>query len=91
MDRYIKTHRSLNTQMRSMSLRSTSVKQNRREAALRNKLKGRKGDKEVVRRALMPPTRRPSLRWLNFRPTPSRLSNMSMASNEIVHPVCLVM
>ncbi|XP_041028992.1 uncharacterized protein LOC121268796 [Juglans microcarpa x Juglans regia] len=40
----------------------------------------RYGSKEVlVRRALTPPTRRLSLRWWNFRPTPSRLSNMSVA------------
>ncbi|KAE8125762.1 hypothetical protein FH972_020536 [Carpinus fangiana] len=35
--------------------------------------------KEVLRRALAPPIRRLSLRWLNFRPKPSRLSNMSVA------------
>ncbi|CAN1346988.1 hypothetical protein LINPERPRIM_LOCUS40950 [Linum perenne] len=40
------------------------------------------GSREVLRRALMPPSKRPSLRWLNFRPTPSRLSNMSMAKSE---------
>lgn len=84
-------------QMHSMSLQTASVKQIRREAAIRKKLKGRKGDREVVKRALTRPMRRPSLRWLNFKPTPSRLSNMSMASemymasNEIEHPVCLVM
>lgn len=37
------------------------------------------GSKEILRRALSPPNRRLSLRWWNFRPTPSRLSNMSMA------------
>nr|KYP33115.1 hypothetical protein KK1_046062 [Cajanus cajan] len=38
------------------------------------------GNKEVLRRALTPPTtRRIGFRWLNFRPTPSRLSNMSTA------------
>ncbi|TKY66558.1 hypothetical protein E2542_SST09434 [Spatholobus suberectus] len=38
------------------------------------------GNKEVLRRALAPPpTRRIGLRWLSFRPTPSRLSNMSTA------------
>ncbi|CAN1243234.1 hypothetical protein LINPERPRIM_LOCUS5609 [Linum perenne] len=37
------------------------------------------GSREMLRRALKPPTRRPSLRWVNFRPSPSRLSNMSMA------------
>ena len=52
--------------------------------------------KEVPRRALAPPIRRLSLRWLNFRPKPSRLSNMSVAqlacssdlyvSLEAVHP-----
>ncbi|CAN0915581.1 hypothetical protein LINGRAHAP2_LOCUS29213 [Linum grandiflorum] len=38
------------------------------------------GSREVLRRALMPPTRRPSLRWVNFRPSPSRLCKMSMAA-----------
>ncbi|KAB1217218.1 hypothetical protein CJ030_MR4G021103 [Morella rubra] len=35
--------------------------------------------KEVLRRALTPPTRRSVFRCWNFRPTPSRLSNMSVA------------
>ncbi|KAI4333709.1 hypothetical protein L6164_018482 [Bauhinia variegata] len=35
--------------------------------------------REILRRAITPPPRRLGLRWLNFRPTPSRLSNMSMA------------
>ncbi|XP_010503091.1 PREDICTED: uncharacterized protein LOC104765381 [Camelina sativa] len=35
------------------------------------------GSKEVLRRALTPPIRRMNLRWLNFRPTPSRLCKMS--------------
>ncbi|KAF4400126.1 hypothetical protein CsatB_011559 [Cannabis sativa] len=33
----------------------------------------------LIRRALTPPKRRMTLRWWNFRSTPSRLSNMSMA------------
>ncbi|GLT69375.1 hypothetical protein SLA2020_415320 [Shorea laevis] len=43
--------------------------------------KPRKGcpNKEILRRALTPPNRRLTLRWWNFRPTPSRLSNMSTA------------
>ncbi|KAM1057439.1 hypothetical protein EV2_031617 [Malus domestica] len=37
-------------------------------------------NKEVLRRALRPtPNRSLSLRWWNFQPMPSRLSNMSMA------------
>jgi len=40
--------------------------------------KKRVASKEILRRALTPP-KRLGLRWLNFRPTPSRLSNMSMA------------
>ncbi|KAG7024857.1 hypothetical protein SDJN02_13676, partial [Cucurbita argyrosperma subsp. argyrosperma] len=44
-----------------------------------DKFRRNQGRREVLRRALMPPTRKPTLRWLNFRPTPSRLSNMSMA------------
>ncbi|XP_061373860.1 uncharacterized protein LOC133316155 [Gastrolobium bilobum] len=44
------------------------------------RLKMPQGNKELLRRALTPPpTRRIGLRWLNFRPTPSRLSSMSMA------------
>ncbi|CAA7049616.1 unnamed protein product [Microthlaspi erraticum] len=35
------------------------------------------GSREVLRRALTPPIRRMNLRWLNFRPTPSRLCKMS--------------
>ncbi|KAG5120239.1 hypothetical protein JHK82_034659 [Glycine max] len=41
--------------------------------------KRRVASKEILRRALTPPPKRLGLRWLNFRPTPSRLSNMSMA------------
>ncbi|KAJ0578611.1 hypothetical protein HanIR_Chr05g0249871 [Helianthus annuus] len=37
--------------------------------------------KEMVRRALTPPARRLTWRWFDFRPTPSRLSVMSMASS----------
>lgn len=38
-------------------------------------------NKEILRRALgSAPTRSLSLRWWNFQPKPSRLSNMSMAS-----------
>ncbi|XP_010535119.1 PREDICTED: uncharacterized protein LOC104810490 [Tarenaya hassleriana] len=37
------------------------------------------GSREVLRRAMTPPGRRISLRWWNFRPTPSRLCNMSSA------------
>ncbi|KAJ4976040.1 hypothetical protein NE237_001146 [Protea cynaroides] len=36
-------------------------------------------DREILKRALAPPARRSRHRWLNFQPTPSRLSNMSMA------------
>lgn len=43
------------------------------------RLKKRVASKEILRRALTPPPRRLGLRWLNFKPTPSRLSNMSMA------------
>ncbi|KAG7577375.1 hypothetical protein ISN45_Aa03g016610 [Arabidopsis thaliana x Arabidopsis arenosa] len=35
------------------------------------------GSREVLRRALTPPIRPMNLRWLNFRPTPSRLCKMS--------------
>ncbi|XP_057454882.1 uncharacterized protein LOC130746318 [Lotus japonicus] len=43
------------------------------------RMKKRVASKEILRRALTPPPRRLALRWLNFKPTPSRLSNMSMA------------
>ncbi|XVF78167.1 hypothetical protein PTKIN_Ptkin14bG0107800 [Pterospermum kingtungense] len=36
-------------------------------------------NKEILRRALTPPNKKITLRWLNFRPTPSRFSNISMA------------
>ncbi|KAL5737960.1 hypothetical protein ACOSP7_030721 [Xanthoceras sorbifolium] len=46
----------------------------------RQKLKSLSGgNKEVINRALSPSNRRLSLRWWNFRPTPSRLSIMSTA------------
>ncbi|KAI3686271.1 hypothetical protein L1987_79945 [Smallanthus sonchifolius] len=38
-----------------------------------------RASKEMVRRALTPPARRLTWRWFDFRPTPSRLSVMSMA------------
>lgn len=41
------------------------------------KERSKNGNKEIIRRALAPANRRLSLRWWNFRPTPSRLSNMS--------------
>ncbi|KAL3503257.1 hypothetical protein ACH5RR_037706 [Cinchona calisaya] len=43
-----------------------------------DKFRRKQARKEILRRALTPPARRPTLRWLNFRPTPSRLCNMSM-------------
>nr|XP_009609874.1 uncharacterized protein LOC104103660 [Nicotiana tomentosiformis]XP_016440047.1 PREDICTED: uncharacterized protein LOC107765861 [Nicotiana tabacum] len=36
-------------------------------------------NKEIIKRALTPPARRLTLRWLDFKPTPSRLCNMSAA------------
>ncbi|KAG8386282.1 hypothetical protein BUALT_Bualt03G0132800 [Buddleja alternifolia] len=42
-----------------------------------NRLRRRLASKEIVRRALTPPCQRPSLRWRNFRPTPTRFSVMS--------------
>ncbi|GAA0161230.1 hypothetical protein LIER_17592 [Lithospermum erythrorhizon] len=41
------------------------------------RLRLEQANKEMLRRALTPPTRRLRKRWLNFKPTPSRLSNMS--------------
>ncbi|CAI9772753.1 unnamed protein product [Fraxinus pennsylvanica] len=43
-----------------------------------DRLRRRQGNREIIRRALAPPCHRPSWRWWNFRPTPSRLSKMSM-------------
>lgn len=43
------------------------------------KERSKNGNKEIIRRALAPTNRTLSLRWWNFRPTPSRLSNMSKA------------
>ncbi|KAI3457493.1 hypothetical protein Pfo_014156 [Paulownia fortunei] len=48
-------------------------------AAPENRLRRRQASKEIVRRALTPPSQRPSWRWRNFRPTPSRFSSMSVA------------
>ncbi|KAK9056975.1 hypothetical protein SSX86_024340 [Deinandra increscens subsp. villosa] len=39
-----------------------------------------RASKEIIRRALTPPTRKPIRRWFDFRPTPSRLSVMSMVA-----------
>uniref|UniRef100_A0A7C9D832 Uncharacterized protein n=2 Tax=Opuntia streptacantha TaxID=393608 RepID=A0A7C9D832_OPUST len=45
-----------------------------------DKLRRQQMMKEIlIRRALSPPPRRFTLRWRNFRPTPSRLSAMSTA------------
>ena len=43
------------------------------------RMKKRQVSQEILKRALTPPPRRLGLRWLNFRPTPSRLSNMSLS------------
>ncbi|WOG98669.1 hypothetical protein DCAR_0418013 [Daucus carota subsp. sativus] len=64
--------RHQHTSLRSMTLH------NHREVPPRDKLRGRRAGKEVARRALMPPIRKLNMRWRNFQPTPSRLSNMSM-------------
>uniref|UniRef100_A0A2P2L064 Uncharacterized protein n=1 Tax=Rhizophora mucronata TaxID=61149 RepID=A0A2P2L064_RHIMU len=44
-----------------------------------DKLRRRHANKEILRRALTPPNRGLTCRCWNFRPIPSRLSNMSMA------------
>ncbi|MBA0625374.1 hypothetical protein Godav_010577 [Gossypium davidsonii] len=44
----------------------------------RQNMKRYSGNKEIIRRAITP-NRKMTLRWWNFRPTPSRLSNMTMA------------
>ncbi|KAL3645491.1 hypothetical protein CASFOL_010671 [Castilleja foliolosa] len=55
--------------------------QYRHEVAVpENRLRNRQpACKEIVLRALTPPSQRLSWRWRNFRPTPSRFSNVSMA------------
>ncbi|KAI3868688.1 hypothetical protein MKX03_007488 [Papaver bracteatum] len=40
----------------------------------------RSADRELLKRALMPPVRRSARRCWDFRPTPSRLSTMSIAT-----------
>ncbi|MCL7047584.1 hypothetical protein MKW94_030900 [Papaver nudicaule] len=40
----------------------------------------RSADRELLKRALMPPVRRSAKRCWDFRPTPSRLSSMSIAT-----------
>ncbi|KAI3769247.1 hypothetical protein L6452_00348 [Arctium lappa] len=42
----------------------------------------RRASKEIVRRALTPPVRKLTKRWLDFRPTPSRLSVIFNSSAE---------
>lgn len=42
-----------------------------------DRLRRRQANREITTRALTPPCRRPSWRWWNFRPTPSRPSKMS--------------
>ncbi|XP_051152069.1 uncharacterized protein LOC127266035 [Andrographis paniculata] len=54
-----------------------------RSAASESKLRRRRrhGSKEVVRRALMqPPSQKPSWRWRNFTPTPTRFSAVDGAA-----------
>lgn len=55
-----------------------------------DKCRRNQGSREVLRRALAPPSRRPTLRWLNFRPTPSRLSNMSKAWLDVLLVLILI-
>ncbi|KAI3753782.1 hypothetical protein L2E82_25845 [Cichorium intybus] len=57
---------------RSRRLNSSLVRRNSgREMVVPRR---RRASKEIVRRALMPPARKLSRRWFDFRPTPSRLS-----------------
>ncbi|KAG6607862.1 hypothetical protein SDJN02_01017, partial [Cucurbita argyrosperma subsp. argyrosperma] len=70
--------RSLRSNCRSLSFGGVG-RGGRNVTAAGDKLRRLQGRREMLRRALTPPNRRPTLRWLNFRATPSRLSNMSMA------------
>lgn len=61
----------------SMILQKSMVrKNNAREMMVARRCRA---SKVMVRRALTPPARRLTWRWFDFRPTPSRLSVMSMA------------
>ncbi|MCL7021563.1 hypothetical protein MKW94_006765 [Papaver nudicaule] len=55
-------------------LRNTNSMQYPRNGRLRS------ADRELLKRALMPPVRRSAKRCWDFRPTPSRLSSMSIAT-----------
>ncbi|KAJ9671719.1 hypothetical protein PVL29_025433 [Vitis rotundifolia] len=57
-----------------------SFRCSRHKPAIPNEtLRRSRSDKEILRRALSPRSRQSSQRWWNFRPTPSRLRNMSLA------------
>ncbi|GFZ04826.1 hypothetical protein Acr_17g0003980 [Actinidia rufa] len=67
------------TYTRSSSCNSRSVRSGHHEIPVpKNKSRRCGAQREILRRALTPPIRRQSRRWWDFRPTPSRLSNMSM-------------
>ncbi|CAK9183050.1 unnamed protein product [Ilex paraguariensis] len=78
---YVASPRPNHTYTRSSSYRSMSVQGTTSHglATPSFKLRRHQAKKEILRRALTPPVRTPSWRWWNFRPLPSRLSNMSMA------------
>lgn len=72
-------HRSGGGGLSRQVLRSTTRGLRSEMTVYRDKFRRREAKKEILRRALTPPAKRPTLRWLDFRPTPSRLCNMSMA------------
>ncbi|KAL5730154.1 hypothetical protein ACHQM5_003012 [Ranunculus cassubicifolius] len=56
---------------------------NRELAVAGGRMRRRSACKEVLKRALAPPVRRSNnQRWWNFRPSPSRLSRMSVKTEE---------
>ncbi|KAK9268593.1 hypothetical protein L1049_000348 [Liquidambar formosana] len=56
-----------------------SIQRSRHRYGVPSEKSRRNADKEILKRALSPPTRRSRQRCWNFRPTPSRLCKMSMA------------
>uniref|UniRef100_A0A5B7BRU3 Uncharacterized protein n=1 Tax=Davidia involucrata TaxID=16924 RepID=A0A5B7BRU3_DAVIN len=67
------------TRSSSYHSKVTSGTHRHKEAPPLDKLRRCCGSKEILRRALTPSRRTTTWRWWNFRPTPSRLSNMSTA------------
>ncbi|KAH6786459.1 hypothetical protein C2S52_006011 [Perilla frutescens var. hirtella] len=62
----------------TMQLSCRSLRRHRLDVeAPENRFRRREASKEIVRRALTPPSPRPGWRWRNFRPMPTRFSILS--------------